>query len=72
MKRLVCCGMGPALYGSLDPYCVLEIEGARRLRTSVVPGETSPEWRERFEVFVADEAEALRLVIKARARARRA
>ncbi|GBF94843.1 phospholipase D gamma [Raphidocelis subcapitata] len=63
-KRWVCCGLGPALYGSLDPYAVLELQGTRRLRTSVTSGETSPEWRERFEVFVADEASKLRMVVK--------
>lgn len=64
VKRLVCCGMGPTLYGSCDPYAVLELDGTRRLRTSVKPGETSPEWEEQFEVYVADEAKEMRVVVK--------
>lgn len=60
----MCCGHGPTLYGSCDPYAVLEVEGTRRLRTSVMPGETSPDWEERFEVFIADEAQTMRFVVK--------
>jgi hypothetical protein len=66
VKRIVCCGFGPATYGSCDPYVVLEVQGTRRLRSSVKSGETSPEWEERFEVHVADEAQKLRMVIKVR------
>jgi hypothetical protein len=64
VKRVLCCGAGPALYGSCDPYAVLELQGTRRLRTSVLAGATSPEWEERFEVFVADEVERVRMVVK--------
>ena len=60
----MCCGLGPTLYGSCDPYAVLELDGTRRLRTSVIPGDTSPEWEEQFEVYVADEVENMRVVIK--------
>lgn len=63
----MCCGLGPALYGSCDPYAVLELDGTRRLRTSVIPGDTSPEWEEQFEVYVADECTQMRIVIKVRA-----
>lgn len=64
VRRFVCCGFGPALYGSVDPYAVLEVGGTRRLRTSVKAGDTSPRWDERFDVLVADEAAQLRMVIK--------
>jgi hypothetical protein len=64
IKRFLCCGLGPALYGSCDPYAVLELQGTRRLRTSVMGGETSPHWDERFEVLVADEVQKLRIVVK--------
>jgi hypothetical protein len=48
---------------------VLELQGTRRLRTSVMAGETSPHWDERFEVLVADEVQKLRIVVKVRATA---
>lgn len=64
VKRYVCCGHGPALYGSCDPYAVLEVEGTRRLRTSIIQGNPNPEWEEQFRVYVADEAQKLRIVVK--------
>jgi hypothetical protein len=68
MKRYVCCGMLPDVVGSCDPYCCMDVGSTRRLRSTIKVGQTSPEWYERFEVYVADEARTIEFSVKVRHR----
>jgi C2 domain len=64
VKRFLCCNYGPQVYGSLDPYTVMDVGQTRRLRTRFISGTSNPEWNERHEVYVADEAEDIRFEVK--------
>jgi hypothetical protein len=64
VKHALCCGYGPALVGSLDPYVCLDVGTTRRLRSSVVRASRHPRWNERCQVLLADEADSLRFQVK--------
>lgn len=64
VKRVICCGAGPHLVGSCDPYLCLDVGPTRRLRSSFCNNTHNPVWNERARVYVADEAEELRLQVK--------
>lgn len=64
LKRIVCCGAGPQLLGSCDPYLCLDVGNTRRLRSSFCQSTHNPVWDERAEVYVADEAEELKIEVK--------
>ena len=66
LKRYVCCGMLPDIVGSCDPYCTMSVGDTTRLRSSIMVGSTSPEWNERSEVYVADEAKTIEFSVKVR------
>lgn len=64
LKKYVCCGMLPELSGSCDPYLCLDVGSTRRLRTRFIPASHNPVWDERHEVYLADEAEELKIEVK--------
>lgn len=64
LKKYVCCGMLPDLAGSCDPYLRLNVGGTRRLHTRFIQSTQNPVWNERFEIFLADEADELKVEIK--------
>ncbi|WIA08753.1 hypothetical protein OEZ85_008176 [Tetradesmus obliquus] len=64
VKRVLCCNQLPELAGSVDPYVCLDVGSTRRLRSSICQSTNDPVWNERVEVYVADEAEELRIEVK--------
>eukprot|EP00879_Flechtneria_rotunda_P013406 GHRR01013996.1.p1 GENE.GHRR01013996.1~~GHRR01013996.1.p1 ORF type:complete len:724 (+),score=209.94 GHRR01013996.1:247-2418(+) len=64
IKRYVCCGALPQLAGSCDPYLCLDVGNTRRVRSRFIQGTHNPVWNERHEVYVADEADQLKIEIK--------
>lgn len=64
LKKYVCCGMLPELSGSCDPYLCLDVGSTRRLRTRIVAASQHPVWNEKHEVYLADEAEELKIEVK--------
>lgn len=66
VKRVLCCNAGPSLVGSCDPYLCLDVGKTRRLRSTIIQSTTNPEWNERAEVYVADEADTIKVEIKVR------
>jgi hypothetical protein len=66
VKRVLCCNQLPELAGSVDPYVCLDVGNTRRLRSSICQSTNDPVWNERVEVYVADEAEELRIEVKVR------
>lgn len=64
LKKWVCCGMLPELSGSCDPYLCLDVGNTRRLRTRFIPATHHPVWNEEHEVYVADEADEIKIEVK--------
>eukprot|EP00775_Hariotina_reticulata_P006308 gene6308-6543_t len=52
------------LAGSCDPYLCLDVGKTRRLRSAIITSTTNPKWDERAAVYLADEADTLKIEIK--------
>jgi hypothetical protein len=64
VKKVLCCSAGPQLAGSCDPYLCLDVGKTRRLRSAIITSTTNPKWDERASVYLADEADTLKIEIK--------
>lgn len=60
----ICCGGGPELMGSVDPYVCLDVGTTRRLRSRIVRNTYDPVWNEHYLINVADEAKEIKLWVK--------